>query len=207
MYQKRDDAKAEDTEIAALVAKVCGTFSAVRNMDWLEWGSDLMPEMREILAEEECQAEIEHRVHDHLEQLQLFKAQVEARLACRAALQTDMMKPGVDLEWIEGEFHEIDKTEKADEAMERELESERAELVRLVQGPSEGEDIDMEDETAVTQGKETEGESEKEDDEGEDGESATSKRMPRQSVYMAVPLMKAVGKGATGDWGPVSTEF
>ena len=129
------------------------------------------------------------------------------RLACRAALQTDMMKPGVDLERIEGEFHEIDKAEKVDEAMERELESERVELVRLVQGPSEGEDVDMEDETAVTQGKEMEGESEKEDDEGEDGESATSKRMPCQSVYMAVPLMTAAGKGTTGDQGPVSTEF
>ena len=118
-----------------------------------------------------------------------------------------MMKPGVDLERIEGEFREIDKAEKADEAMERELESKRVELVRLVQGPSEGEDIDMEDETAVTQGKEMEGESKKEDDEGEDGESMTSKCMPCQSVYMAVLPMKAAGKGVTGDWGPVSTEF
>ena len=136
----------------------------------------------------------------------MFKARVEVRLARRAILQTDMMKPGVDFEWIEGEFHVMDHVEKADEAMERELEREGDELVRLVQGLSEGEDINMEDETAVTQGKETEGESEKEDDEGEDGESATSKRMPCQSIYVAVPPMKAAGKGATGDWGPVSTE-
>ena len=67
MYQKRDDAKADDTKIAALVEKVRGAFSAVRNVDWLEWGSDLMPELREILAEEEHQAEIECRAHDHLE--------------------------------------------------------------------------------------------------------------------------------------------
>ena len=40
----------------------------------------------------------------------------------------------------------------------------------------------MEDEMAVTQGKETEGESEKDEDEDEDGKSATSKRMPCQSV-------------------------
>ena len=52
MYQKRDDAKADDAEIAALVEKARGTFSAIRNVDWLEWGSDLMPEMRESLAEE-----------------------------------------------------------------------------------------------------------------------------------------------------------
>ena len=129
------------------------------------------------------------------------------RLARRAVLQTDMMKPGVDFERIEGEFCEIDDVEKVDEVMERKLEREGDELVRLVQGPSEGEDIDMEDETAVTQGKETEGESEKEDDEGEDGESATSKRMLRQLVYVAVLLMKVVGKGVTGDRGPVSTEF
>ena len=118
-----------------------------------------------------------------------------------------MMKPGVDLEQIEGEFREIDKAEKADEAMEHELERERVELVHLVQGPSEGEDINMEDKTAVTQGKETEGESEKEDDEGKDGKSATLKRMPHQLVYVAVPPMKAAGKGVTGDRGPVSTEF
>ena len=204
MYQKHNNAKAEDAKIAALVEKACGAFSAVQNVDWLEWGSDLMPELREILAEEECQAKIEHRVHDHSERLLLFKARVEVR---RAALQTDMMKPGVDLEWIEGEFCEIDKAEKADEAMEHELESERVELVRLVQGPSEGEDIDIEDEMAVTQGKETEGESEKDEDEGEEGESMTLKRMLHQSVYVAVPPMKAVGKGMTGDRGPVSTEF
>ena len=63
------------------------------------------------------------------------------RLACRAALQTDMLVPGADLERIEGEFHEIDKAENMDVATECELESERVELVRLVQGPSEGEDI------------------------------------------------------------------
>ena len=45
MYQKRDDAEAEDAEITVLVAKVRGAFSAIRNVDWLEWGSDLMPEM------------------------------------------------------------------------------------------------------------------------------------------------------------------
>ena len=118
-----------------------------------------------------------------------------------------MLVPGVDLEWIEGEFLEINKVEKADEAMEHELESESVELVCLVQGPSEGEDIDMEDEMAVTQGKETKEESEKDDDEGEDSKSTTSKRMLRQSVYVAVPLMKAAGKGAMGDRGPVSTEF
>lgn len=207
MYQKRDDAKADDTEIAALVEKARGAFSGVRNVDWLEWGSDLMPELREILAEEERQAEIERRARDHSERLLLFKARVEARSARRAELQTNMREPGVDLKRIEGEFQEIDKAEKADEAMERELERERVELVRLVQGPSAGEDIDMEDETAVTQGKETEGESEKEDDEGKDGESATSKRMPHQSVYVAVPPMKGAGKGATGDRGPVSTDF
>ena len=77
----------------------------------------------------------------------------------------------------------------------------------LVQGLSEGEDIEMEDETAVTQGKEMEGESEKDEDEGEDSESVTSKHMPHQSVYMAVLLMKVVGKGATGDQGPVSNGF
>ena len=204
MYQKRNNAKADDAKIAALVEKARGAFSAIRNMDWLKWGSDLMPELREILAEEECQAEIERRACDQSEQSQLLKDRVEAR---RAELQANMMKPRVDLERIEGEFHEIDNAEKADEAMERELESERVALVHLVQGPSDGEDIDMEDETAVTQGKETEGESEKEDDEGEDGESATSKRMPRQSVYVAVLPMKAAGKGVTGDRGPVSTEF
>ena len=166
-----------------------------------------MPEMRESLAEEERQAEIERRAHDHSEQLLLFKARVKARLARRVVLQIDMMKPGVDFEQIEGEFREIDNAEKADEAVEHKLECERVALVRLVQGPSEGEDIDMEDETAVTQGKETEGESKKEDNEGEDGESATSKRMPHQSVYMAVPLMKMAGKRATGDRGPVSTKF
>ena len=116
-----------------------------------------------------------------------------------------MMVPGADLEWIEGEFCEIDKVEDTDKAMECELENERVELLRLVQGPLGGEDIHMEDETAVTQGKETEGKSEKDDNEGEDGESATSKHMPRQSVYVAVPLMKVVGKGVMGDWGPVST--
>ena len=166
-----------------------------------------MPEMQKILAEDEHQAEIECRVCDHSEQSQLFKDQVEACLVCRAALEKDMIVPGADLEWIEGEFCEIDKAEKADEAMECELESERVELVHLVQGLSEGEDIDMEDETAVTQGKEVEGESEKEDDEGEDGKSTTLKRMPCQLVYVAVPPMKVAGKGVTGDWGPVSTEF
>ena len=207
MYQKHNDAKADDAEIAVLVEKVRGVFSAIRNVDWLEWGSDLMPEMQESLAEEKRQAKIECLACDHSERLLVFKARVKARLARRAILQTDMMEPGVDFERIEGEFRVMDDVEKADEAMERELESEGDELVRLVQGPSEGEDIDMEDETAVTQGKETEGESEKEDDEGKDGESATSKRMPRQSVYVAVPPMKAAGKSATGDRGPVSTEF
>ena len=206
MYQKRDDAKVEDAEIVALVEKARGAFSAVRNVDWLEWGSDLMPEMRESIAEDERQAEFERRARYQSEQSQLLKDRVEARLACRAILGADMMVPGANLEHIEGEFRELDKVEKADEAMERELEREGDKLVHLVQGPSEGEDIDMEDESAVTQGKETEGESEKEDDEGEDGESATSKRMPCQSVYVAVPPMKAVGKGATGDRGPVSTE-
>ena len=67
MYQKRDNAKAEDAKIAALVAKARSAFSAIQNVDWLEWGSDLMPEMRESLAEEECQAEIEHRARDHSE--------------------------------------------------------------------------------------------------------------------------------------------
>ena len=207
MYQKRDDAKVEAAEIAALVEKARGMFSAVRNVDWLEWGSNLMPEMRESLAEEERQAEIERRARDHSERLLLFKARVEACLACRAVLQTDMMKPGVDFEQIEGEFREIDNVEKADEVMEHELEREGDELVRLVQGPSEGEDIDMEDEMGVTQGKETEGESKKEDDEGEDSESVTLKRMLHQLVYVAVPPMKVAGKGATGDRGPVSTEF
>ena len=119
----------------------------------------------------------------------------------------DMMVPGVDLERIEGEFHEIDKAEDTDKATECKLESERVELLCLVQGPLEGEDINMEDGMAVTQGKETEGESEKDDNEGEDGESATSKHMLHQSVYVAVPPMKVVGKGMMGDWGPVSTEF
>ena len=153
MYQKCDDAKVEDAEIAVLVEKARSAFSAIRNMDWLEWGSNLMPEMQESLAEEEHQAEIERWARNHSERLLLFKARVKACLACRAALQTDMMKPGVDLERIEGEFCEIDKVEKVDEAMECELESERDKLVRLVQGLSEGEDIDMEDEMAVTQGK------------------------------------------------------
>ena len=67
MYQKRDDVKAKDPEIAALLAKARDAFSAVCNMGWLEWGSDLMPEMRKILAEEEWQAEIECRAHDHAE--------------------------------------------------------------------------------------------------------------------------------------------
>ena len=61
MYQKCDDVKVEDAEIAALVEKARGAFSAIRNMDWLEWGSDLMPEMWESIAEEERQAEFEHR--------------------------------------------------------------------------------------------------------------------------------------------------
>ena len=74
MYQKRDDAKANDAEIAALVEKACGAFSAVQNVDWLEWGSDLMPEMRESLAEEKRQAEIERRACDHSERLLVFKA-------------------------------------------------------------------------------------------------------------------------------------
>ena len=43
-----------------------------------------------------------------------------------------MMKPGVDFERIEGEFRVMDNAEKADEAMERELEREGDELVRLV---------------------------------------------------------------------------
>ena len=118
-----------------------------------------------------------------------------------------MMVPGADLERLEGEFREIDKAENADKATEHELENERVELVRLVQGPSEGEDINMEDKMAVTQGKKTEGESKKDEDEGEDGESTTLKCMPCQSVYVAVPLMKVAGKGATGDQGPVSTKF
>ena len=118
-----------------------------------------------------------------------------------------MMEPGVDLEWLEGEFHAIDEVENTDKVTEHELESKRVGLVRLVQGPSEGEDINMEDETAVTQGKETEGERKKDEDEGEDSESATSKCMPHQSVYMAVPLMKVAGKGTMGDRGPVSTGF
>ena len=67
MYQKRDDTKVKDAEIAALVEKARGTFSAVRNVDWLKWGSDLMPELREILAEEERQAEFERRARDHSE--------------------------------------------------------------------------------------------------------------------------------------------
>ena len=207
MYQKRDDTKVEDAEIVALVEKARGAFSAVRNVDWLEWGSDLMPEMWESIAEEERQAEFERRARDHSERLQLLKDRGEACLAHRAILGADMMKPGANFEYIEGEFRVIDDAEKADEAMEREWERERLELLRLVQGPLEGEDIAMEDETAVTQGKETEGESEKEDDEGEDGESATSKCMPHQSVYVAVPPMKGAGKSATGDRGPVSTEF
>ena len=206
MYQKHDDAKADNAEIAALVEKACGMFSAIRNVDWLEWGSDLMPEMRESIAEEERQAEIERWACDHSERSLLFKARVEARLARRAILGADMMVPGANLEHTEGEFCVIDDAEKADEAMEHELEREGDELVCLVQGPSGGEDIDMEDEMAVTQCKEMEGESEKEDDEGEDGESATSKRMPRQLVYVAVLPMKAAGKGAMGDRGPVSTE-
>ena len=73
MYQKHEDAKVEDHEIAALLTKVRGMFSAVRNTDWLEWGSDLMPEMRKILAEDEHQAEFEHRVRYQSEQLQLLK--------------------------------------------------------------------------------------------------------------------------------------
>ena len=67
MYQKREDAKAEDAEIEVLVAKACGVFSAVQNVDWLEWGSDLMPEMRKILAEDDRQAEIKHWVRKHAE--------------------------------------------------------------------------------------------------------------------------------------------
>ena len=153
MYQKRDDAKVEDAEIVALVEKARGAFSAVRNVDWLEWGSDLMPEMRESIAEEERQAEFERRARYQSEQSQLLKDQVEACLAHRAILGADMMVPGANLEHIEGEFHVLDKAEKADEAMEHELERERLELLHLVQGPLEGEDIDMEDKTAVTQGK------------------------------------------------------
>ena len=74
MYQKRDDAKVKDAKITVLVEKARGAFSAVRNVDWLEWGSDLMPEMRESLAEEKRQAKIERRARDHSERLLLFKA-------------------------------------------------------------------------------------------------------------------------------------
>ena len=125
----------------------------------------------------------------------------------RVALEKEMMEPGADLEQLEGEFHEIDEAENTDKATERKFENERVELMCLVQGPSEVDNIDMEDKMAVTQGKETEGESEKDEDEGEEGESMTLKRMLHQSVYVAVPPMKAVGKGMTGDRGPVSTEF
>ena len=118
-----------------------------------------------------------------------------------------MMEPGADLEWLEGEFHTINKAENVDKAMEHELESESLELVHLVQGLSEGDDIKIEDETVGAQGKETEGESEQDEDDAEDGESVTSKCMQHQLVYVAVLLMKVVGKGAMGDWGPVSTSF
>ena len=73
MYQKHDNVKAEDPEITALLAKAHDVFSVVRNMDWLEWGSKLMPKMQKVLAEGEWQAKIECWVHDHAERSQLFK--------------------------------------------------------------------------------------------------------------------------------------
>ena len=73
VYQRHKDVDTEDLKIAALLVKACSAFSAVCNMDWLEWGSDLMPEMWKVLAEEECQAEIECRAHDHAERLLLLK--------------------------------------------------------------------------------------------------------------------------------------
>ena len=145
MYQKCEDANANDPEIVALLIKVCSMFSAVHNMAWLEWGSDLMPEMWKALAEDECQAEIHHQAHDHVEQLQLFKDWVDMYLVCRVALEKEMMEPGADLEWLEGEFCTIDEVEKVDKATECELKNERLKLVCLVQGLLEGDDIDMED--------------------------------------------------------------
>ena len=67
MYQRHEDANAKDPEIVVLLVKARNVFSVVRNVDWLEWGSELMPEMRKTLAEEECQAKIECRAHDNVE--------------------------------------------------------------------------------------------------------------------------------------------
>ena len=104
MYQKHEDANANNPEIMVLLIKVCGTFSAVHNVAWLEWGSDVMPKMWKALAEDECQAKIHHQVHDHAEQLQLFKDQVDTHQVCRVALEKEMMELGADLEQLKGEF-------------------------------------------------------------------------------------------------------
>jgi hypothetical protein len=94
-----------------------------------------------------------------------------------------------------------------DQGAEWDLESKRLELVQLIQSPSEVGDVNMEDEMAGMQGKETEGESECEEDEAEDNKSANSKCTTHQSSYVAILPMKVVGKGGMGDWGLVSTVF
>jgi hypothetical protein len=204
MYRKRDDSDNNDAEIAALLAKARSAFFVVREVSWLEWGAELMPDMHKAIAEDQRQAEIERRAQDHAEQLRLLNDRAEARKSRRGVLEKNMLEPGADLERLEGEFRVLDEAQKADEGTARELENERLELLRIVQGPTEVGDVNMEDETGGTQGKETEGESEREDDEVGDDGSTTSKRTTRQRVYVNVPPMKVPGKGGMGDRGLVS---
>jgi hypothetical protein len=99
----------------------------------------------------------------------------------------------------------LDDADKADAVMARELEDERLELLRLVQSLTVAGDVDMEDETVGTQGKETEGESERDDDEVVDEGSTTSRRTTRQRVYVGnPPPVKVSEKGGMGDRGLVS---
>jgi len=179
------------------------------NQEWLVWGKELMPDMLKMIRQAERQAKIEQAMQELAERKDNRNLRIDARNSRKAQYAKDIQLPGADIDRIEKEFQVLDEAQSIDDLEAVDDERRRRELIESSLDPGSASDVEMEGEESVTYRTSafpTEGESELGGDEAitDGGDSGTSKRLTRQSVYVAVPPMPMERSASQGERGPVS---
>ena len=179
------------------------------NQEWLTWGKELMPDMLKMIREAEKRAKIERVMLELAERKENRNLRIDARNSRKAQYAKEIQLPGADIDRIEKEFQVLDEAQSIDDLEAVDDERRRQELIESSLGPGSASDVEMEGAESVTYRTSafpTEGESELGEDEAitDGGDSGTSKRLTRQSVYVAVPPMPMEQSASQGERGPVS---
>ena len=209
MYKKHAGTLKGDQALADLLEKACAAYGKVMNEEWLEWGAVLMPDMLRMIQEAERQAKIEWEMMELAEWKENRTLRIDVHNSRKAQYVKEIMVPGATIEHIEKEFQVLDEAQAVDDLEAMEDERRQKELVASTLDPSLVSDMEMEGEDSVTYRTSTfpmEGESELGEDKAvTDGvDSGGSKRITRQAVYIAAPLMPVERSASQGERGPVS---